>query len=69
MMVDTDYETYAAYIECNEERDQNFPIISSTTLDLDPEIVADLTDQLQSLGANMGAFVQVRHDDDCVYQG
>jgi len=33
-MVDTDYETYAAYVECNGDFTRNFPVISSTTLDL-----------------------------------
>jgi len=33
-IVDTDYETYAAYVECNGDFTRNFPVISSTTLDL-----------------------------------
>ena len=38
-MVDTDYETYAAYVECNGDFTRNFPVISSTTQDLPEEKV------------------------------
>ena len=38
-MVDTDYETYAAYVECNGDFTKNFPVISSTTLELPEEKV------------------------------
>ncbi len=40
MMLETDYETYAAYIECDERVGYNFPLIYSTSLDIDPELVA-----------------------------
>ena len=68
MMISTDYSTYMAYIACDESRDYNFPIISSTTLDMDPELVAEITNQFQDLGANMDAFTQIRHDDECQYE-
>jgi len=38
-MVDTDYETYAAYVECNGDFTRNFPVISSTTQELPEEKV------------------------------
>ena len=38
-MVDTDYETYAAYVECNGDFTRNFPVISSTSLNLEQEKV------------------------------
>ena len=31
-MMETDYSTYAAYVECNEDNTKNFPVISSTNL-------------------------------------
>ena len=40
MMVETDYENYAAYVECDEENNLNYPVISSTTLDIDPFTLA-----------------------------
>ena len=40
-MVETDYETYAAYVECNGDFTRNFPVISSTSLILEQEKVTD----------------------------
>ncbi len=90
MMVETDYENYAAYVECDEEKGYNFPVISSTTGTIDPVTLARydkvkctfhtaiitiatilncfrLADLFTDLGANMDAFVRVRHDDNCQY--
>ena len=44
-MVDTDYENYAAYVECNGDFSRNFPVISSTTLDLGQDKVAMLSSE------------------------
>ena len=38
-MLETDYETYAAYVECNGDFSRNFPVISSTAQELDEAVV------------------------------
>ena len=38
-MLETDYETYAAYVECNGDFSRNFPVISSTAQELDEALV------------------------------
>ncbi len=41
-MVETDYETYAAYVECNEDESQNYCVISSPSLNpISPDKVRD----------------------------
>jgi len=67
MMVETDYENYAAYIECDEVNGYNFPVISSTSTEIDPLTLGRLTQLLQDLGGNMDAFTEIRHDLECNY--
>ena len=66
-VVETDYETYAAYIECDAEADRNIPVISSTSKDIDPALVDRLRNLFAELGANIDNFSQIVHDDACVY--
>ncbi len=40
MMLETDYETYAAYIECDVDLGYNYPIVQSSTTDIDPILLA-----------------------------
>ncbi len=43
MMIDTDYETYASYIECNAEDGYDIPIIQSLgSTEIDPVLLARL---------------------------
>ncbi len=41
MMIDTDYETYASYIECNAEDGYDIPIVQSLgSAEIDPVLLA-----------------------------
>ncbi len=43
MMIDTDYETYASYIECNAEDGYAIPIVQSLgSTEIDPVLLARL---------------------------
>lgn len=66
-MVETDYDTYAAYVECDDATERIFPVISSTTPDLNQALVDRLILQFISLGLPMDNFVRVVHDDNCQY--
>lgn len=67
-MVETDYDNYAAYVECTEDGSQNYAVISLTDInDVDPVLISYLQEKLKSLGANFENIGIIVHDEACLY--
>lgn len=68
-MVETDYDNYAAYVECDlAHPGVNYPVISSPNLDgVDEATVDRLTAVFADLGANADNMVKIVHDQECDY--